>query len=61
MLSRRRPRTSSSGSNVRLRNSTTAASSASLSLALRGFFGPMGASAVVVWRRHLATVFSFSP
>jgi hypothetical protein len=28
---------------------------------LRGFLGPIGASAVPVRARHLATVFGFSP
>ena len=91
MLSRRQPRTSSSGSRVRRRNSTTMASSASVRafstfvdardatrpwkdkfdwvylnrnrsrVVLRGRFGPMGWSAVVVRLRHLVTVFGFSP
>jgi len=42
MLSRRHPRTSSSGSNVRRLNSTTMASSASVRVVLRGRLGPIG-------------------
>src|SRR3954464_4968472 len=61
MLSRRQPRTSSKGRSVRRRNSTTIASSASVSTVLRGLTGPIGRAAVVARRRHLATVFGFSP
>jgi hypothetical protein len=61
MASRKQPSTSSSGSNVRRLNSTTIASSASVSTVLRGRLGPIGRSAVMVRLRHLATVFGFSP
>jgi hypothetical protein len=61
MVSRKHPRTSSSGSKVRRRNSTTIASSASVRTVLRGRLGPIGWSAVVVRCRHLATVFGFRP
>jgi hypothetical protein len=37
------------------------ASSASVNTVLRGFLGPIGASAVPVRQRHLATVFGFRP
>jgi hypothetical protein len=55
------PGTSSSGSRVRRRNSTTIASSALVRVLLRGWRGPIGASAVLIWPRHLATVLGFSP
>jgi hypothetical protein len=61
IVSRRQPRTSSSRRRVRRLNSTTTASSASVSTELRGRLGPIRASAVEVRRRHLATVFGFSP
>jgi hypothetical protein len=61
IVSRRQPRTSSSGSRVRRRNSTTIASSASVRTELRGRDGPIGRSAVVVRLRHLATVLGFRP
>ena len=53
--------TSSSGSSVRRRNSTTIASSASVNTVLWGELGPIGASSVVVLLRHLATVVRLSP
>ena len=46
---------------MRRLNSTTIASSASVSTVLRARLGPIGASAVVVRLRHSATVFGFSP
>lgn len=61
MASRRQPMTSSSGSRVRRRNSTMIASSASVRVVLRGWRGPMGASAVILRARHLATVLGFRP
>lgn len=61
MLSRRQPSTSSSGSKVRRRNSTTIASSISVSTVLFGLLGPIGRSAVVVRLRHFATVLAFRP
>jgi hypothetical protein len=62
MVARKQPRTSSKGSSVRRRNSTTMASSASVSTELWGRVGPIGgASAVDPRRRHLATVLGFSP
>jgi len=61
MLSRRQPITSSSGSRVLRRNSTTVASSASVSTVLCGVVGPIGASWVVVRVRHLVTVVRLSP
>ena len=61
MLSRRHPSTSSSGSKVRRRNSTTMASWAGVSTVLHGTVGPMGASAVVVRLRHLLTVVRLKP
>lgn len=61
MLPRRQPSTSSSGSKVRRRNSTTIASSASVKTVRRGRRGPIGASVTVVRRRHLATVLTFRP
>ena len=60
MLSREHPSTSSSGSNVRLRNSTIIASSTADSTVLRGTVGPMSASPVVVRARHLVTVVRLS-
>ena len=42
MLSRKQPRTTSSGSRVQRRNSTKMASSASVRVVLRGRFGTMG-------------------
>src|SRR5215203_5434243 len=56
IVSRRHPRTSSSGSSVRRRNSRIMASSSGVSTVLRGSLGPIGASAVVKRPRHLATV-----
>jgi hypothetical protein len=61
LLSRRQPRTSSSGRSVRRLNSTTTAPSASVRTVLRGRLGPIGASVTVVRPRHLATVLGFSP
>jgi hypothetical protein len=61
MVSLRQPNTSSSGSSVFCRKATTTASSAGVSTVLFGAFGPIGASAVVVRLRHLATVLGFSP
>jgi len=57
----RQPRTSSSGSSVRRRNSTIIASSTGVSTVLMGLRGPMGASAVVVRDLHLATVARLRP
>jgi hypothetical protein len=59
--SRRQPSTSSSGSRVLRRDSTTTASSASVRTELGGRRGPVGASAVPVLPRRLAAVFGFSP
>ena len=52
---------SSSGRSVRLRNSTTMASSASVKVVERGFAGPIAASAVVVRLRHFRTVLGSTP
>lgn len=51
---------SSRGIVVRCRNSTTIASSVTVSLALHGLAGPMRASGVVDRDCHLMTVFTFS-
>jgi hypothetical protein len=61
MDSRRQPGTSSSGSMVLRLNSTITASSVSDSTVLAGWRGPIGASAVVLRARHLATVVRLSP
>jgi hypothetical protein len=61
MVSRKQPSTSSSGSRVRRRNSTTIASSISVSTVLFGWLGPIGRSAVEVRLRHFATVLAFKP
>jgi hypothetical protein len=61
IVSFKQPSTSSSGNRVRRRNSMMIASSAVVSTVLRGSFGPIGASAVVVRLRHLAIVFGFTP
>ena len=57
----RKPGTSSSGNRVRRRNSTIMASSIGVRTVLCGSVGPIRASVVVMRRRHLATVFGFSP